>query len=91
MDLQELRKEIDKLDAQIVELLQQRMDVAAGVAEYKRVNNMPVLDAGREQTKLNTIAAMCREDMAEYVCELYKAIFAVSRSYQEKLLEQSDG
>ncbi len=88
MELSELRENIDRIDAQLIELMQQRMDVAAGVAEYKRLNNMPVLDSAREQAKLETIASMCREDMAEYICRLYEAVFAVSRSYQQKLLEQ---
>ena len=35
MDLQQLRTQIDKIDAQIVELYEQRMDISRQVAEYK--------------------------------------------------------
>ena len=34
-DLKELRDQIDVIDRQIVDLYQERMEIAAGVAEYK--------------------------------------------------------
>ena len=35
MDLSQLRQQIDTIDRQIVDLYEKRMDVKAGVAEYK--------------------------------------------------------
>ena len=35
-DLKELRDQIDVIDRQIVDLYQERMEIAAGVAEYRQ-------------------------------------------------------
>jgi len=52
MDLQELRKKIDEVDDDLVRLFQQRMDVSAEIARYKKENNLPVHDPAREREKL---------------------------------------
>ena len=36
MELNEIRKEIDAIDAELVELYKKRMTLAANVAEYKK-------------------------------------------------------
>ncbi|MDE6590214.1 MAG: chorismate mutase, partial [Oscillospiraceae bacterium] len=51
-ELQGLRREIDGIDRQIVELFRQRMDVTRRVGEYKRARNLPVLDQERERQVL---------------------------------------
>ena len=88
MELAELRQEIDAIDRQIVELVQQRMEVAARIAACKREKGLPVLDAGRERVKLDAVAALSREDMGGYMRELYQTLMAISRDYQNKLLEK---
>ncbi|MBQ7039212.1 MAG: chorismate mutase [Clostridia bacterium] len=86
MDILELRKEIDKIDDQLVKLFSDRMDVAAKIAEYKMQNNMRVLDAKREREKLNDIIGKSPEEMKSYTGVLYSLLFELSRSYQGKLL-----
>lgn len=90
-DLTALRKEIDEIDRQLVALLERRMDVAAGVAAYKRENNLPVLDAGREAEKLAAIAGLCRPETAGLILDVFVAIMAASRGYQSALLERENG
>lgn len=46
--LEELRAQIDDIDAQMVALFEQRMNVTRQVGEYKKEHGMPVLDRGRE-------------------------------------------
>ncbi len=89
MDLQEIRKNIDRIDDQLIELFAERMKVSADVAEYKMKNNMPVLDAKRERDKLNTLTEKTPAEFQEYIRVLYSVIFEVSRSYQHKLLATS--
>ena len=48
-ELQKARTEINEIDEQIVELFKQRMNIAAGVAAYKKAHDLPVLDAARER------------------------------------------
>lgn len=42
-----LRRQIDELDNQLLELLAKRMRVSGEIAQYKKENNMPVLQTGR--------------------------------------------
>ena len=39
MDLKELRQEIDKIDDEMVRLFEDRMEVAARIADCKKENN----------------------------------------------------
>jgi len=85
MDLNEMRIKIDEIDSEITRLFQERMDVVSGVAEYKRQNNMPVLDAKREREKLDAIAGAARPEMEIHIRNLYNMIFELSRNYQSEL------
>ena len=85
MDLNELRVKIDEIDSEITRLFLERMEVVTGVAEYKRQNNLPVLDSARERDKLNAIAESVRPEMESYVRNLYSMIFELSRNYQREL------
>ena len=86
MDLQELLHQIDDIDNQLVALFKARMNVAAGVAEYKRENGLPVLDASRERALLSKIAELSGEEFEDYTRTLYATILDLSRSYQHKKL-----
>lgn len=87
MDLKDLRKDIDEIDKQIIDLFQKRMKVASKIADYKRTNNLPVLDSKREREKLNEISQMGENDFKSYLRVLYSLLFELSRSYQEKITE----
>ena len=86
MELSELRKQINEIDNQLLKLFIDRMHVASGVAEYKRQNNMPVLDSARERELLARIAESAGSEMDEYALVLYSTILSLSRSYQHKQL-----
>ncbi len=45
--LEELRTEIDKLDAELVDILSQRMKIVEEIGEYKRDNNITILQIKR--------------------------------------------
>ena len=49
-DLTELRGKIDSIDAQLVDLFKERMNVSRDIAAYKKAHSMPTLDAGRERS-----------------------------------------
>ncbi|MBE6976196.1 MAG: bifunctional chorismate mutase/prephenate dehydratase [Ruminococcaceae bacterium] len=85
MDIQDLRKEIDSIDDQLVALFGQRMDIAAQIAAYKREHNLPVFAPAREREKLQDVAQKAGPDMANYTRVLYSMLFELSRSYQSKL------
>ena len=82
MDLSQLRQQIDTIDRQIVDLMKQRMETVAQVAEYKKANNIPVLDSGRERALLSKVGQEAGEELADYVQSMYRTIMAASRSYE---------
>ena len=51
-DIQELRKQINEVDAQMAALFDRRMRIAKEVALYKQDHNLPIFDREREQQVL---------------------------------------
>ncbi len=86
MDITELRANIDDIDRQLVELFRARMNVAADIAEYKRANNMRVLDPSRERALLAKVSELAGDELDDYTRTLYSTIMELSRSYQHKRL-----
>ena len=86
MELKDLRVKIDAIDDEMIRLFQERMKIAADVAAYKKENGMAVLDKTRERQKLNDIVGKTDEEFKSYAHVLYSLMFELSRSYQNKLL-----
>ena len=86
MELKELRIELDKIDTELVGLFERRMRVCEDVARYKMSVNKPVLDAGREKEKLQSVADQLPEDLQEYGLNLYGLMMELSRSAQTRLM-----
>lgn len=78
MDLNDYRKEIDRIDDQLIALFAQRMETAEKIAEYKKANGLRVLDARREREKMREILDKTPADLREYVSSLYSLIFELS-------------
>ena len=91
MELKDVREQIDSIDNEIVRLFQERMKVAADVAEYKKANGKAILDKARERQKLNDIVEKTDEDFKSYMHVLYSLIFELSRSYQGRLINDGTG
>ncbi|MGN0432525.1 MAG: prephenate dehydratase [Lachnospiraceae bacterium] len=90
MDLAELRKKLDEIDAQIVELYEQRMDVSKGVAQYKIETGKKVYDGVREKEKLEEVKAMTHNAFnSQGVEELFEQIMSMSRKLQYRMLAES--
>ncbi len=86
MDIQELRKEIDSIDKELVALFVKRMGVAAEVAAFKKETGKPVLDPQRERMLLEKVSELAGPDMESQTRILYHLILSLSRSHQSHLL-----
>ena len=80
MILQDYRKQIDRIDSELLQLFNERMDVVRQVALYKKEHGLPILDVTREQEKLTSIDC-------PYTRKLYTMLFELSREYQGGILE----
>ena len=82
--INELREKIDTIDNQIIELLDERFDVAKAIGEEKKKNNIQVLDSNREQAILDKVDSKASKEHAEYIKQIYIKIMEQSREYQKK-------
>jgi chorismate mutase/prephenate dehydratase len=90
-DLSVTREEIDKVDEQIVELLEKRMELASEVAKYKISTGKPIYDRQRELEKLEKLGNMASTEFnAKSVQELFLQIMSVSRRYQYGVIGDQD-
>ena len=88
-DLSEIRKDIDVIDRQIIDLYKQRMELTTEVAEYKISTGKAVLDREREKSKLDTLSAMVDTEFSKNgVRELFGQIMSTSRKKQYQLLTE---
>ncbi len=84
MNLQELRQEIDRIDAQLVDAFVKRMEISAQIGDFKKQNGLPIFVPGREREKLQDVANIAGPEMDHYTRVLYAILFELSRSYQGK-------
>ncbi len=82
MDIQELRKKINRVDDELVRLYGERMDIAREIGRYKRANNLPVLDSERERNLLNRVGDMAGEENENGVRALFGFLMSQSRTQQ---------
>lgn len=88
-DLGELRKQLDDIDAQIVRLYEERMEVCQGVAEYKIETGKKVFDKAREEEKINKVKALTHSEFnRQGVEELFEQIMSMSRKLQYQMLAE---
>jgi chorismate mutase/prephenate dehydratase len=86
VNLQDYRETIDKVDAELLRLFKERMDISSQIAQYKKEHGLPALDAAREREKLYEISEKAGE-MRTYTHALYSMLFDLSRTHQENLLK----
>ena len=84
MAIAELRREIDRIDREIIRLYGERMEISRRIGEYKREHQLPVTDQQRERDVLERAGAMAGAENAENVQALFRLLMAQSRARQEQ-------
>lgn len=89
LNLLDIRKDIDEVDKKIVELYEKRMTLCKNVAEYKIETGKPVLDAKREQEKIEKVKTYATTPFDERgIEELFKHLMSMSRKFQYKIMAE---
>ena len=84
--LEEGRKIISEVDAQIAELFVKRMKAARMICEHKMQFGLPVLDQKREDDLIERNSALVKDELLrEYYIDFLRNQMAVSRAYQYRL------
>ena len=90
LDLTEIRKDIDSVDAELVKLFEKRLSLTDKVAAYKFNTGKAVLDRSRENQKLSAInSQVVNKEFEHPVAELFTQIMSNSRKRQYALLEDN--
>ena len=88
-NLSKLREEIDGIDGEMIKLFERRMNIAKEVGDYKRENNLAILDEGREQSIVDKSIASVPDDLKGEVSILMRSLMALSREYQKNMMLRS--
>ena len=83
MTIEDWRVEIDRIDAELVRLLNERARLAVGVGESKRVAGLSVCDREREREVLARVRRANRGPLDDgAVARLFRAVMRESRRLQ---------
>ena len=86
--LKKAREAINRVDAEMARLFNERMESAAIIAEYKMERGLPIFDKAREdEVILKNSALVEDETVREYYVNFLKNTMTVSRRYQERLMK----
>ena len=85
--LQEARKVISEVDAELARLFVRRMEAVAQVAEHKKERGLPVFDGAREREVLEAGAARVSDPaLRAHYARFLQNTMDVSKDYQRQLL-----
>ena len=91
MDLSECRNEIDKIDKELVELFEKRMNVAINVAKYKIENNIPIFNGVREAEVIEkNVNRLNNKEYSKLTEKFFTHLMELSRSLQADIIEGSE-
>ncbi|MGN1421794.1 MAG: bifunctional chorismate mutase/prephenate dehydratase [Oscillospiraceae bacterium] len=82
MDLGEIRKKIDEIDDEMLELFIKRMGLASDVARYKAANNMVVFQGDREKFIIDNVKQNTPENYRKGAAFLFMNIMDISKCLQ---------
>ena len=90
LTLAELRDQIDKLDDRIINLLEERMHVSEKIGDYKKVNNITILQTKRWDDMLkNRLSLGTRKGLSEeFVIKLFRSIHQESINHQTSVMNK---
>jgi len=87
-DLNQARKDINEIDAQLADLFCRRMDAVRSVAEYKKQNGIPVEDLSREEEVIKRNSALVEnEEYRSYFVNFLRFNMEQSKRFQHRLLD----
>jgi len=82
--LDELRKKIEDIDKQIIELIKKRVDLAFLVAKEKKKSNMSILDISRENEIMSRVRKLSADYglLIDYIEDIFLLIISMTRNVQ---------
>jgi chorismate mutase/prephenate dehydratase len=88
-ELEALRSQMNDINTSMLQLFEQRMDVAAQIAACKRESGKPVNDPTRERAILKGVREQASPQMESYATVLFSLLMEMSRGHQAQILNPS--
>jgi chorismate mutase len=90
--LEELRVEVEGIDAAIIDLIARRQDCAGRIAHYKSAAHLPVRDEGQRHAVLDRVfeQAVERGVDAGAVQQIFEQLIAMSEARQRDCLGEGN-
>ncbi|MGI6556744.1 MAG: chorismate mutase [Pseudoramibacter sp.] len=88
LDLSEIREEIDRIDRQMIELFQQRLDCVCDVARYKHANGLPIFDETREKAVIAKRQAQVEPEIKAAVGQFMQAVMDTCKLVEADVIDQ---
>ena len=85
MELNDLRKNIDAIDQQLLKLFCQRMDMARDIYEAKASSDKPVFDPERERAKLASVVKSAPNAYESQAISLFSLIMSMNKAEQQRI------
>ena len=86
--LDDARTKINQIDEAMLKLFEERMHAVQMVAEYKLENQLPVLDASREQNIIEkNVSLLNNKDLEDYYRIFFEGVLKSSKEYQKDLMK----
>lgn len=89
MDLDKIRLEIDEVNSDLVDVFIKRMDLVCEVINYKKQNDIKILDKNREYQIIKDMTKKADSRYEEYIEEFIKSTMAISRKMQHDILNEN--
>lgn len=83
MDLNEIRKEINTVNNEILELFIKRMELCEQVADYKKANGLPIFQSGREDEIISSVRENSPEKYKDSAETLFRTLMELSKELQK--------
>lgn len=90
LTLAELRDQIDKLDDKVINLLEERMKVSLKIGQYKKDNNITILQTKRwdDMLKNRTLLGSSKGLSEEFIVKLFRSIHQESINHQTSVMNK---
>lgn len=83
--LDDARQEIDLIDKQMAELFSRRMEASKNIANYKKINKLPIANKEREAKIISKNSQYVDEEYRPYYLDFINKTIKISKDYQQKL------
>lgn len=88
--MEEIRKEIDRIDEMLCELFEKRMHLVQTIAALKKEKHLPVLDEKREAVVLEKGIQRISDPELKENCRVFlQCLMTQSKAVQEKWLSEN--